>query len=147
MPSVVTPRAAAIQIKPIDGILVGVIVVVGTTARYGVDLEEASERRLVEPDAHEDDTAEVVGCSLFAAEPVVSAGADLGVAEFVGRLVGGCRRAGRVGAGDVAVQVGELVGECAGLVEGDGEVAVEPGRVDRPAAVVAGLGDPVPPLV
>ena len=72
----------SVEVEGVDGVLAGVVVVVGAAAGDGVGLEEPAHRWHVEAHAHEHDASEVVG--LGAAWRPASRSEDWS-------LIGGCR--------------------------------------------------------
>jgi hypothetical protein len=84
-PAALNEAPASVEVEAVDGVLVGVVVVVGAAAWDRVDLEEPAEHGGVEADAHEGEAGEVVGLALLGPEPPIpGAGAGAGGAEFGG---------------------------------------------------------------
>ena len=78
-------RPGAVQVEAIDGVLVGVVVGVGTTSGYRVGLVEAAGVGVVEADAHEGEAGEGVFGAFFGSEPAVAGvgrGWEVGSAEL-----------------------------------------------------------------
>ncbi len=131
----------AVEVVAVERVGIDVLVGVGVASGDGVHALEAAGGRVVEPDAHQDLAGGGFRRALLGAEPSVTRGAGGAdrVAVFV-RGVHGRRLVlvGRVGGGDVAVQIGELEDNVADPGGGGAQVAADARHVAAGLAGVVG---------
>jgi len=126
-----TPRAPAVEICLVDGVLADVVVGRAAPTFNRIDLCEPPQLRHVHPHTHRDRTRAELGAPLLPSDPAVAVGGRLlrhaELVRFEGRAESSRRRRLRSGGDDIPMQVRQLQGRRASAVS----LSAPPGQRSR----------------